>query len=381
MSTNPFQSTSLRRKIFDGLGTMLFRVFTYFILICVVAIIGKITWDGAPVVFRSEAPFVNTDFFTKSPMTLYEFENENQEKFSLAEDDFRRYKEENPNAVILNEKSFSYAGGGIFGPLVGTIMLVVLCMIAALFIGVSAAIYLNEYAKKGRVVNSVRLAIMNLAGVPSIVFGLFGFAFFCFFPLFPVFTHSPDWERAIYAIPLYPTDGYLSFQGWGNSVIAGAATLAVMVLPVIIAACEESLKAVPRGFREASLALGATKWQCLRTAVLPYATPGILTASVLSVTRVAGETVPIMFTAAVALKGKLPWQDQDGSGLYWLSNVFTQKVQALPYHIYTISGKLPANPALDNMRYGSAFVFLLLVISFAMVSVVLRAHFRNKLKW
>ena len=381
MSTNPFQSTSLRRKIFDSLGTMLFRVFTYFILICVVAIIGKITWDGAPFVFRSEAPFVNTDFFTKSPMTLYEFENENQEKFSLAEDDFRRYKEENPDAVILNEKSFSYAGGGILGPLVGTIMLVVLCMIAALFIGVSAAIYLNEYAKKGRIVNSVRLAIMNLAGVPSIVFGLFGFAFFCFFPLFPVFTHSPDWERAIYAIPLYPTDGYLSFQGWGNSVIAGAATLAVMVLPVIIAACEESLKAVPRGFREASLALGATKWQCLRTAVLPYATPGILTASVLGVTRVAGETAPIMFTAAVALKGKLPWQDQDGSGLYWLSNVFTQKVQALPYHIYTISGKLPANPALDNMRYGSAFVFLLLVISFAMVSVVLRAHFRNKLKW
>ena len=381
MITNPFQSTSLRRKIFDSLGTMLFRVFTYFILICVVAIIGKITWDGAPVVFRSEAPFVNTDFFTKSPMTLYEFENENQEKFSLAEDDFRRYKEENPDAVILNEKSFSYAGGGILGPLVGTIMLVVLCMIAALFIGVSAAIYLNEYAKKGRIVNSVRLAIMNLAGVPSIVFGLFGFAFFCFFPLFPVFTHSPDWKRAIYAIPLYPTDGYLSFQGWGNSVIAGAATLAVMVLPVIIAACEESLKAVPRGFREASLALGATKWQCLRTAVLPYATPGILTASVLGVTRVAGETAPIMFTAAVALKGKLPWQDQDGSGLYWLSNVFTQKVQALPYHIYTISGKLPANPALDNMRYGSAFVFLLLVISFAMVSVVLRAHFRNKLKW
>ena len=381
MSTNPFQSTSPRRKIFDNLGTMLFRVFAYFILICVVSIIGKITWDGAPVVFRAEAPFVNTDFFTKSPMTLYEFENENQEKFSLAEDDFRRYKEENPDAVILNEKSFSYAGGGILGPLVGTIILVVLCMIAALFIGVSAAIYLNEYAKKGRVVNSVRLAIMNLAGVPSIVFGLFGFAFFCFFPLFPVFTHSPDWERAIYAIPLYPTDGYLSFQGWGNSVIAGAATLAVMVLPVIIAACEESLKAVPRGFREASLALGATKWQCLRTAVLPYATPGILTASVLGVTRVAGETAPIMFTAAVALKGKLPWQDQDGSGLYWLSNVFTQKVQALPYHIYTISGKLPANPALDNMRYGSAFVFLLLVISFAMVSVVLRAHFRNKLKW
>jgi phosphate transport system permease protein len=154
-----------------------------------------------------------------------------------------------------------------------------------------------------------------------------------------------------------------------------------MVLPVIIAACEESLKAVPKGFREASLALGATRWQCIRTAVLPYATPGILTASVLGVTRVAGETAPIMFTAAVASKGKLPWQDTEGSGLYWMSNLLTQMVEALPYHIYTVSGKLPANEALDDMRYGSVFVFLLFIVGFAMISVVLRSRFRNKLKW
>lgn len=378
---NPFRSESSKRKILDGLGTSVFAFFTYFILACVLGILGKITWDGAPVIFQGEAPFINTEFFAKSPMTLHEFRNEEGELVRLDKDDFDKYKAENPDAVIRDEHTFSYAGGGILGPLVGTAMLVLLCMVAALFIGISSAIYLNEYARKGRVVNSIRLAIMNLAGVPSIVFGLFGFAFFCFSPVFPVFTGDPDWDKSILAIPLWPTDGYLSFQGWGKSVLAGAATLAVMVLPVIIAACEESLKAVPKGFREASLALGATKWQCIRTAVLPYATPGILTASVLGVTRVAGETAPIMFTAAVASKGKLPWQDTEGSGLYWMSNLLTQMVEALPYHIYTVSGKLPANEALDDMRYGSVFVFLLLVIGFAMISVILRSHYRNKLKW
>ncbi len=378
---NPFRSLSSKQKVRDGIATGVFAFFTYFILACVVLILGKITYDGAPVIFQSEAPFVNTDFFSKSPMTLHEFYNEDGEMIRLDKDDFDAYKKANPDAVIRDEHTFSYAGGGILGPLVGTAMLVLFCMVAALFIGISAAIYLNEYAKKGRVVNAIRLAIMNLAGVPSIVFGLFGFAFFCFSPIFPVFTGNPDWEKSLLTIPLWPSDGYLSFQGWGNSVIAGAATLAVMVLPVIIAACEESLKAVPKGFREASLALGATKWQCIRTAVLPYATPGILTASILGITRVAGETAPIMFTAAVASKGKLPWQDTEGSGLYWVSNVLTQKVEALPYHIYTVSGKLPANEALDDMRYGSVFVFLLLVIGFAMISVVLRSRFRKKLKW
>ncbi len=380
-AANPFRSESSKRKVLDRLGTGVFAFFTYFILACVIGILGKITYDGAPVIFQSEAPFINTEFFSKSPMTLHEFYNEDGEMVRLDKDDFDQYKKDNPDAVIRDEHTFSYAGGGVLGPLVGTAMLVVLCMVAALFIGISAAIYLNEYASKGRVVTTIRLAIMNLAGVPSIVFGLFGFAFFCFSPIFPVFTGSPDWERAIYAIPLWPSEGYLSFQGWGKSVLAGAATLAVMVLPVIIAACEESLKAVPKGFREASLALGATKWQCIRTAVLPYATPGILTASVLGVTRVAGETAPIMFTAAVASKGKLPWQDTEGSGLYWMSNLLTQMVEALPYHIYTVSGKLPANEALDDMRYGSVFVFLLLVVGFAMISVVLRSRFRNKLKW
>ncbi len=380
-SANPFRSLSRRRQIRDGATTGLFATFTYIVLACAVVIIGKICFDGLPVLFKAEAPFVNTEFFTKKTMTLNQFYTAEGEMVRMDNDDYLAFKESNPDAVIKDHKAFSYAGGGIVGPLVGTMMLVIVCMSAALFIGISAAVYLNEYAKKGRALNAIRLSIMNLAGVPSIVYGLFGAAFFVHSPFFPVFTHTPDLEKALFTIPLWPTDGYLSFQGWGSSVLAGGLTLAVMALPVIIAACEESLKAVPKGFREASLALGATKWQMIRTAVLPYATPGILTASVLGITRVAGETAPIMFTAAVAGKDKLPWEDAKGSGLYWLSDMMTQSVQALPYHIYVVTGKLPDDPALKDMQYGSVFVFLLLVIGFAMISVYLRARFRNKLKW
>lgn len=380
-STNPFQATSSKRKVKDRIGTVVFACFTYFVLACALFIFGKITYDGAPVLFTSEAPFINTKFFTESPQTLVEFTNGAGELIRMDQTDFTVFKEENPDATINDEHTFSYSGGGIAGPLVGTALLVVVCMVVSLFIGVAAAIYLSEYAKKGKLVGAIRLAIMNLAGVPSIVYGLFGFAFFCLAPWFPVFTYEVNAETTIGAFKIPLTDGYLSFQGWGNSLLAGGLTLAVMALPVIIAACEESLKAVPGGFREASLALGATKWQCIRTAVLPYAAPGILTASVLGVTRVAGETAPIMFTAAVADKAKMPWQDAQGSGVFWFSDLLTQSVQALPYHIYTVSARLPAHEAINDMRYGSVFVFLLLVVGFAMTSVVLRARYRNKLKW
>ncbi len=381
VSKNPFRASSRKQKVKDGLGVGVFAIFTYIIMACAVVIIGKITLDGLPVILKSEAPFINTEFFTKKTMTLNQFDTAEGEMVRMDNDDFYAFREKNPDAVINNHKTFSYAGGGIIGPIVGTFMLVIVCMIVSLFVGISAAIYLNEYARKGKTLNAIRLSIMNLAGVPSIVYGLFGAAFFVHSPFFPVFTNTPDWEKALFAMPLWPTDGYLSFQGWGESLLAGGLTLAVMALPVIIAACEESLKAVPKGFREASLALGATKWQCIRTAVLPYAAPGILTASVLGITRVAGETAPIMFTAAVAGKDKLPWEDAQGTGLYWISDMMTQSVQALPYHIYVVTGKLPDDPALKNMQYGSVFVFLLLVISIAMVSVFLRARFRKKLKW
>ncbi|MDP4623824.1 MAG: phosphate ABC transporter permease PstA [Akkermansiaceae bacterium] len=379
---NPFKSSSSAQKTKDGLLSGFFALLTYLILGCTLFIFFDIAKKGLPVlmpVFSEKGgEVVDLDFLTRMPETLVDYTDENGEKQSLASSDFIEYTKANPDAVIENKKTNAYSGGGIAGPLVGTALLVIVCMVVALIVGVAAAVYLNEYAKQGRFVGMIRLAIMNLAGVPSIVFGLFGFAFFCLFPL-PIFTMIVNEEKSLAAIPMF--GGYLSFQGWGNSLLAGGLTLAVMVLPVIIAACEESLKAIPKGFREASLALGATKWQCIRTAVLPYATPGILTASVLGVTRVAGETAPIMFTAAVALKGKLPWQEADGKGIFWVSDLLTDSVQAMPYHIYTVAARIPRTDATAAMQDGSVFVFLLMVMTFASVSIYLRIHFRKKLKW
>lgn len=377
---HPFRVAGGRRRFREKITTIGFGLATYFLLFCVAAIFGKIIIEGAPVVFQSDAPFVNTDFFSKSPMTLHEFRDGNGEVVRLDHDEYLHYRRENPDAVILEERSISHAGGGILGPLVGTALLVVLCMGLALLLGMSTAIYMVEFSKGGRLVDSLRLAIMNLAGVPSIVFGLFGFAFFCLSPVFPVLTTAPDWDRSILAVPVWFNGGYLSFQGWGSSLLAGGATLAIMVLPIIVAACEEALKAVPNGIREASLALGASRWTCVRTAVLPYAAPGMLTASVLGVTRVAGETAPMLFTAAVLSRATLPWENLEGSGLFWVSNLLTQKVEALPYHIYTLS-RQPGGEAVDEMSYGSVLLFLMLVTGLAMCSVVLRSRYRKNSRW
>jgi phosphate transport system permease protein len=149
-----------------------------------------------------------------------------------------------------------------------------------------------------------------------------------------------------------------------------------MVLPVIITASEESLRSIPQGFREGSLALGATKWTSIRTNVLPYALPGILTSSVLGVARVAGETAPIMFTAAYALRDNLPWE-----GLENPFQFFFQGVMALPYHIYVVSSKIPQNEYTERMQYGTAFVFLVIVAGIALTSILLRIRMRKKYKW
>jgi len=387
---NPFQSSSKKQRNKDRAGMTLMAILTYAVIACAVFIFFDIARKGLPVlmpVFSEKGGEVlNTDFLTRMPETLVEFKDENGEEQSMPSSDFIEFSKANPDAVVTDKKANAYSGGGIVGPLVGTALLVIVCMAAALVVGIGAAVYLNEYANQGKFVGMVRLAIMNLAGVPSIVFGLFGFAFFCLFPLLPVFTTVPSEDRSLAAIPFaewipFFGGGYMSFEGWGNSLVAGGLTLAVMVLPVIIASCEEALKAIPKGFREASLALGATKWQCIRTAVLPYATPGILTASVLGVTRVAGETAPIMFTAAVALKAKLSWSAADGEGVYWLSNFLTDSVQAMPYHIYTVAARIPRTDATAAMQDGSVFVFMLLVMFFASFSIYLRIQYRKKLKW
>lgn len=375
---NPFAQSDIRQKHRDLTKRLVIQVFTYFIIGCTFVIFGDIIRKGAPVIFPwAEGEIFNGDFLVKMPGTLVSFEDENGDIQRMDIAEFRDYTEQNPDAVLTNEHRHSYCGGGIWGPLVGTILLVSICIFFALIIGISTAIYLNEYSDKGKFVNAIRLAILNLAGVPSIVFGLFGLGFFCY--AFPVFTSELS-QRSIFAIQL-GEKLWLSAQGFGTSMMAGGLTLAVMILPVIITACEEALRAVPMGFREASLALGATKWQTIRKAVLPYAFGGILTSSVLGITRVAGETAPIMFTAALAHKDKLPWEDLQASGLGKFGEFFYQSVQAMPYHIYTVAARIPQSEFTRPMQYGSVFIFMIIVILMATLSIILRARFRNKLKW
>src|SRR5271170_2720951 len=167
-----------------------------------------------------------------------------------------------------------------------------------------------------------------------------------------------------------------------------------MALPVVITASEESLKSVPQGFREGSLALGATKWQTIWLNVLPYALPGILTSSVLGIARVAGETAPILFTAAYATSDKLPWDfDATPASLApgvlgyieypfaWLHHLAFSGVNALPYHIYVVSSKIPQNEYTERVQYGTAFVFLAVVMAIALASVILRSRLRRRMKW
>jgi phosphate transport system permease protein len=275
--------------------------------------------------------------------------------------------------------TYSYSGGGIGPPIVGTLLLVTGSVIIALTLGVLCAVYLSEYSKPGFALESIRLSVLNLSGVPSIVFGLFGYGMLVIYG--PAFTTAPS-PNNLFAIPLVLNGYYLSFEGWDKSLLAGCFTLAFMALPLIIAASEESLKAIPKGFREGSLALGATKWTTIRTNVLPYAMPGILTSSIMGIARVAGETAPIMFTAAFAMRNEWPWENLPGDS--WLERVhefFFQGVMALPYHIYVVSAKIPSNEYTRNMQYGATFVFMLIVGVLAITSIILRIRVRGKLKW
>ena len=346
---------------------------TYAIVLVAVLLFGKIVIDGAPAVFRPEFPFIDVEFLTAKNETLHVFDDAQGKRHQLPASAYNAYLAANPDTPVYNEQSFSYSGGGIAGPIAGTALLTVGSIILALFFGVSAAIYLAEYAKQSPFIHAVRLAILNLAGIPSIVFGLFGFAVFVL--AVPVITASPS-DRSMLVLPLYLNDLYLSFQGWNSSLIAGCATLACMILPVVITASEESLRAVPQGFRDASLAMGGTRWQTIRKCVLPYSLPGILTSSLLAITRVAGETAPIMFTAAVAAKDDFPWE-----GLSNPFEILSSQVQALPYHIYTLAARIPASEYTQRAQYGSVFVFLLLVAALSLGSMILRARVRRKLKW
>jgi len=335
-------SNRRRARFLEGVLLWAFRIGTYFVLLCATYIFLDIGIKGGRTVFMRTAPFVNLKFLIEPPQTLYVFDYQGK-KMELSDRQFRDWKTTHKEDVDVT--SISYSAGGIWPCIVGTALLVIGSMAVALFIGISCAIYLSEYSRDGRLIRLIRVAILNLAGVPSIVFGLFGFGLF------------------------------VIFFGWNVSLLSGWFTLGLMVLPAIITACEESLRAVPQGLREGSLALGASKWQTIRKNVLPYALPGILTSSILGIARVAGETAPIMFTAAYAMRDEMPWQVS-----HW-TNFFFQGVMALPYHIYVVSSKIPQNEYTERVQYGTAFVFLIVVMMIALTSILLREKQRRRLSW
>lgn len=368
---NIFQKKMTPARRWNYAASIGFGVVTYFILLCAALMFLVLLWRGSSMIFQPAPPFINIRFLTQKPETLHIFEYQGK-KIQLGDHDYHKFTQNIPNSEIINAKTYSHSAGGIFPCIVGTILLVVGAIVIALFFGVLSAVYLNEYSRDGPFIRIIRLAIVNLAGVPSIVFGLFGSALFVL--IGPIFTSTPA-QSSVLAIPLWIGGLYLSFQGWGVSLLAGWFTLAFMILPIVITASEESLRAVPRGFREGSLALGATQWQTIRTNVLPYAAPGILTSSILGITRVAGETAAIMFTAAFVVRDALPWQIDK------FSDFFFQGVMALPYHIYVLAAKVPQSKYTADAQFGTCFVFLLIVFLISLTSILLRAKLRKKLKW
>jgi phosphate transport system permease protein len=232
----------------------------------------------------------------------------------------------------------SMTKGGIMPAILGTLYLTMGAITVALPLGVVAAIYLTEYARQGRIVRAIRVGVNCLAGVPSVVFGLFGLGFF------------------------------VVFLKFGSSILAGALTLGILILPTIIGAAEEALKGVPQTFREASLALGVSKWLTIWKIVLPSALPGILTGSILGIGRAAGETAPIMFTAAAFFTAKLP------------QSIFDE-VMALPYHVYVLATAGTHIEETRPIQYGTVLVLVALVLGIDLIAIVIRSYMRRKKRW
>jgi phosphate transport system permease protein len=227
--------------------------------------------------------------------------------------------------------------GGIFPAIMGTFMVSIITVIFAVPLGMFAAIYLNEYAQPGKITRLIRLAIRNLSGVPSIVYGLFGVVLFV-----------------------------QMFQ-FGTSVLSAGLTLGLLTLPWTITACEEALKAVPKSYREGALALGATKWHAIRTNVLPYAIPGMMTGVILGLSRAAGETAPILFTGAAFFLPHLP------------KSLFDQ-FMALPYHLYILATQHHAIEKVRPIAYGTALVLLGLILLLNLSAIWVRYRYRQKMR-
>jgi len=288
-----FEATQLnrknatRQKLFRfGLGTM-----TGILILPVVLILGTLIYKGAPV--------ISFEFLFAGPTK-------------------------------------GMTAGGIFPALLGTVLLVIVALLASVPLGVAAAIYLSEYAPDNWFTRAINLAIINLAGVPSIVHALFG------------------------------VGAFVIFFKFGTSILAASLTLAIMTLPVVIVATRESLQAVPMAFREACWNMGATRWQTIRRVVLPNAITGILTGVILEVSRTAGETAPIMFTGAAFFLPILP------------QGVFDQTM-ALSLHLFVVSTQVPGMP--EQLPFGVALVLISMVLLMNSASISLRMYLRGKKKW
>ena len=237
---------------------------------------------------------------------------------------------------LSQQPSNGMTEGGIFPAILGTLILTMGTAVTAIPLGVGAAIYLAEYAQDNRLTRTIRLAIVNLAGIPSIVYGLFGLG------------------------------AFVLFLNFGTSILAGSLTLGLMTLPIVISTAEEAILAVPQEFRVISLSLGATRWQTIRHQVLPNAISGIITGVILGLSRAAGETAPILFTVAAFYLPELPRSILDQS-------------MALPYHLYVIATQVPGMPL--QIQYGTALVLLFIVLSLTFVATILRTIMRRRRQW
>jgi phosphate transport system permease protein len=288
-----FEATELnrRQRKIEGLFRTLFLLMTLLLVLPVLIILSVLIYKGGPVI-------------------SFEF--------------------------LFTEPTNGMRAGGILPALAGTIWLVTVALLASVPIGVAAAIYLSEYAPDNWLTRAINLAIINLAGVPSIVHALFG------------------------------VGAFVLFLDFGTSILAASLTLAVMTLPVVIVATLESLRAVPMAFREACWNMGATRWQTIRHVVLPNSVSGILTGVILEVSRTAGETAPIMFTGAAAFLPFLP------------ESVFDQTM-AMSYHLFVISTQVPGVP--EQLPYGVALVLVAMVLGMNSLSIGFRMYLRGKKKW
>lgn len=226
--------------------------------------------------------------------------------------------------------------GGILPAIIGTFYLTVGTAISAVPLGVAAGIYLSEYASDNRLTRLIRIAIINLAGIPSVVYGLFGLGLFVLFLKF------------------------------GTSILASSLTLGIMTLPVIISTTEEALRTVPNPFRVVSTSLGATRWQTIWRITLPQALPGIITGVILGLERAAGETAPILFTGVSFFLPRLPHSPLDAT-------------MALPYHIFVISTQVPGMPV--QIQYGTVLVLLVFVLGMNLIATVIRQRSRARRQW